>query len=192
MSINTTVPDYDLENERVVSSPRELRAIADPLRSMLLDLLLERAATVGELAAAVGRPNSTIAYHVNVLVDAGMLRVVRTRRVRAIEERFYGRTARLFRVGMVDRSGDGAAVGGVSDLSLAAAEAVPAHEADDLRTIFRHARIPPDRAREFWEQVIALTQEFTQFPRSGDTVYGFVAGLYPTDHPTLPERERDS
>lgn len=39
----------------------ELRAMADPLRTTVLDLLLERAATVGELAAAVGRPNSSVA-----------------------------------------------------------------------------------------------------------------------------------
>ncbi|HEY6379575.1 MAG TPA: helix-turn-helix domain-containing protein, partial [Candidatus Dormibacteraeota bacterium] len=67
--------------------------MAHPLRSMILDLLLERAATVAELAAAAGRPKSTLAHHVKVLVDAGMIRVVRTRRVRAIDERFYERTA---------------------------------------------------------------------------------------------------
>ena len=33
-----------------------------------------------------------------MLADAGLLQVVRTRRVRAIEERFYGRTARMFYV----------------------------------------------------------------------------------------------
>jgi hypothetical protein len=35
--------------------------------------------------------------------------------------------------------------------------------------------------------VDALTREFAQLPRSGDTVYGFAAGLYPTDYPTLPD-----
>ena len=70
-----------------MTSPTELRALAHPLRSTLLDLLLERAATVAELAAAVGRPKSTVAHHVKVLADVGMLRVVRTRRVRAIDER---------------------------------------------------------------------------------------------------------
>ena len=34
---------------------------------------------------------------------------------------------------------------------------------------------------------MALTSEFTQLPRSGRTVYGFAAGLYPTDHATLPD-----
>src|SRR5262245_43845546 len=107
MSSNS-VPDYDLAEELVVSTPAQLRAMADPLRATFLDLLLERAATVSELATAVERPKSTAAHHVNVLVDAGMLRVVRTRRVRAIDERFYGRTARLFRVGAVEGPGGAA------------------------------------------------------------------------------------
>ena len=87
MSSINWLPDYGLEDLRVVSSPQELRAMADPLRGTILELLLERAATVAELAAAVDRPKSTVAYHVNVLAAAGMLRVVRTRHVRAKEER---------------------------------------------------------------------------------------------------------
>ena len=51
MSSSAEVPGYDLEDLRVVTSSRELRAMADPLRTTILDLLLERAATVGELAA---------------------------------------------------------------------------------------------------------------------------------------------
>ena len=81
---NNSLPDYELVDQIVVTAPAQLRAMADPLRATILDLLLERAATVAELAAAVKRPKSTVAHHVNVLVDAGMLRVVRTRRVRAI------------------------------------------------------------------------------------------------------------
>lgn len=92
------------------------------MRTTILGLLRERAATVAELAEAVERPTSTVAHHVKVLVDAGLLQVVRTRRVRAVEERFYGRTARMFYVSLgrradgmqVLRSGDtvyGCAVG---------------------------------------------------------------------------------
>jgi DNA-binding transcriptional ArsR family regulator len=187
MSNEHQVPDYELADDVVVSAPGSLRAMADPLRSTLLDLLLERAATVTELAAAVGRPKSTIAHHVQVLVEAGLLRVVRTRRVRAVEERYYGRTARLFRVGVNTHPDGTAMVAFDNDLSVAAAEATAAHEADDLRSILRHARVPKDRAVEFWEQVLALSKEFAGSPRSGDTVWGFVAGLYPTDHPTLPD-----
>src|ERR1700738_363835 len=133
MSHNPKVPDYDLAEEVEVSTPAQLHAMADPLRGMVLDLLLERAATVRELASAVSRPKSTVAHHVKVLVDAELLRVGRTRRVRAIDERSYGRTARLFRAGVVNRPGAARSAVGVSPLSQAAAEAVPAHEADELR-----------------------------------------------------------
>jgi DNA-binding transcriptional ArsR family regulator len=186
MSSNSQLPDYDLEDLRVVSSPQELRAMADPLRSTILELVLERATTVGELAAAVDRPKSTVAYHVGVLMDAGMLRVVRTRRIRAIDERFYGRTARIFYVGPDIHDWP---LVGPNHLSVAAAESATAHEADDLRAILRHARIPRERAAEFWDRVFALAHEFMQLPRSGETVYGFVAGLYPTEHPSLPETD---
>ena len=189
MSIENQVPDYDLADDVELSTPGRLRAMADPLRSTLLDLLLERAATVSELASAVGRPKSTVAHHVNVLVDAGLLRVVRTQRVRAIDERYYGRTARLFRVGVINKTDGIPEVTFANDLSVAAAEAAPAHDADDLRSIFRHARIPRESVREFWDRVLLLSHEFAKLPRSGDTVYGFVAGLYPTDHPTLPEHQ---
>jgi DNA-binding transcriptional ArsR family regulator len=188
MSSNGRIPDYELEDLRVVSSPRELRAMSAPLRGTILELLLERAATVGELAAAVGRPKSTVAYHVGLLVDAGLVKVVRTRKVRAIEERFYGRTARIFYVGVI-RPGDQHIL--VNHLSVAAAESAPAHDADDLRAVIRYARIPGERTAQFWDRVLQLVHEFMQLPRSGHTVYGFVAGLYPTDHPTLPEREDD-
>jgi DNA-binding transcriptional ArsR family regulator len=191
MSTIPRVPDYDLADRLELTTHAQLRAIADPLRSTILDLLLERAATVGELAAAVDRPKSTVAHHVGVLVGTGMLRVVRTRRVRAIDERFYGRTARLFMVGVSNRPGDDVRAVHANALSVAAAESVAAHEADDLRSILRHARIPRERVREFWDRALTLTDEFAQLPRSGDTVYGFAMGIYPTDHPSLPEPDAD-
>jgi len=43
---------------------------------------------------------------------------------------------------------------------------VPAHEADDLRSIFRHVRIPREDAKEFREKVLALSKESIRpFPR---------------------------
>ena len=178
------MPDYPLEDVRIVSSNEELRSLFDDLRSTLLELVLERAATVSELATAVGRPKSTIAYHVGLLVEAGLLKVVRTRKVRAIEERFYGRTARIFYVGSITPDQLPLLT---NYLTIAAKESVPAHEADDLRAIMRYVRIPPERAETFWRRVFDLVNEFGQLPRSGDTVYGFVAGLYPVEHPSLPE-----
>lgn len=192
MSINGhggSLPDYELEERIVVTAPRQLKAMAHPLRSTLLELVLERAATVSELAAAVARPKSTVAHHVGVLVAADMFKVVRTRRVRAIEERFYGRTARLFFVGQVHPA-DVSPPPWSHPLLDAAAESQAAYEADTMWANSRHARISRDSAREFWPRVERLIREFTQLPRDGDTVFGFAVGLYPTEFPTLPEPER--
>ncbi|MFG3604102.1 helix-turn-helix domain-containing protein [Micromonospora chersina] len=191
MSVNQQIPDYDLDEMLVVTAPEQLRALADPLRATLLELLLERAATVNEMARAVDRPKSSVAYHVNLLVDAGLLQVVRTRRVRAIDERFYGRVARTFYVGVLNRPEDRQVVARINGLAEAAAEAAPAHATDDLRCTLVHARIPIEEVRTFWAEVQALARRFAQIPRSGDQVYGFVAGLYPTDAPTLPDIDGD-
>jgi len=153
-------------------------------------LLHERAATVTELATAVGRPKSTVAHHVKVLGDAGLVQVVRTRRVRAVEERFYGRAARTVTI----------AVGGREDLptdqndfAVAAAESVGAEEQRRLWSFIRHARLEADRADEFWTRIRDLVEEFDRLPRSGDTTYGLVVGIYPVDgYPQLlaPQGDR--
>jgi predicted transcriptional regulator len=187
VSVNQQIPDYDLDDLLVVTEPEQLRALADHLRGTLLELVLERAATVTEMAQAVDRPKSTIAYHVNLLVDAGLLRVVRTRRVRAIEERYYGRVARTYYVGALNRPEDKQVVAAMNGLAEAAAESAAAHAADDLRCLLVHARIPREEVRNFWAQVQELARQFAQIPRSGDQAFGFVAGLYPTDAPTLPD-----
>lgn len=176
-------PDYELDEQRVVVDPDVVRAMFDPVRSTVLDLLLDRAASVSELADALDRPRSSIAHHVTVLLDHDLVRVVRTRRVRAIDERFYGRTARLFQVGAIDPD---VAADLSNDLVRAADESTVAHGADDLRAGLRHARMTPDDAARFWGSATRLLAEFTSRPRSGDTSYGFVVGLYPSSAPTLP------
>src|ERR687892_1176940 len=103
---NSSPPDYELADRIALTEPSQVKAISHLLRTTILGLLHERAATVNELAAALERPKSTVAHHVKVLSNAGLVRVVRTRRVRAIEERFYGRTARMFYIG-VERSSEG-------------------------------------------------------------------------------------
>jgi DNA-binding transcriptional ArsR family regulator len=184
MSIDRQLPDYRLDDLRIISSPEEIKATFHSLREQLLELMLERAATVSEMAAAVKRPRSTVAHHINVLLDAGLVRVIRTRRVRAIDERFYGRVARVFYVGQVqlDQLRDIP-----NPLASAARDSQPAYEADRLRAIVRHVRIPRERAAEFWDRVLDLTRDFSAIPREGETVYGFVAGLYPTGQPSLPD-----
>jgi DNA-binding transcriptional ArsR family regulator len=79
-----------------VDDPKRLRALADDFRARIITLLRERAASTTELAAALETPKGTVAHHLKVLEAAGLVRVVRTRKVRALTEKYYGRVARLF------------------------------------------------------------------------------------------------
>lgn len=180
-----TPPGHDLADRLVVTRTDQVRALAHPLRTTILGLLTERAASVAELAQATGRPRGTVAHHVAVLHDAGLLQVVRTRRVRAVEERFYGRAARIVTIavdGQEDLPLD------QNDFAVAAAESVGAEEQRLLWSFIRHARLDSALADEFWTRIRDLVEEFDRLPRSGDTTYGMVVGIYPVaGHPRLPE-----
>jgi len=186
VSGNATPPDYKLADRIALTQPSQVKALGHPLRNTILGLLHERAATVTELSIALERPKSTVAHHVKVLTEAGLVQVVRTRRVRAIEERFYGRTARMFYVS-VERSADGEDMPrDFNDFEVAARESSGAFWDGKLWGFIRHARISEAQASDFWERMADLVAEFDRLPRSGDTMYGFAVGVYPTDHPTLP------
>jgi DNA-binding transcriptional ArsR family regulator len=185
MTEQPSPPDYELADRIALTQPSQVKAIGHPVRTTILGLLHERAATVTELATAVGRPKSTVAHHVKVLADAGLLQVVRTRRVRAVEERFYGRTARMFYVAL-EPSTEGEPPRDFNDFEVAAGESASAFRDGKLWGFIRHARISETQASEFWERMAEIVAEFDQLPRSGDTMYGFAVGIYPTDQPTLP------
>jgi len=187
MTARQSPPDYDLADRLGLTHPSQVKAIGHPLRTTILGLLHEQAATVTELATAVERPKSTVAHHVKVLAQAGLLQVVRTRRVRAIEERFYGRTARMFYVAVESGPRGEEMPRDFNDFEVAAQESAEAFRDGKLWGFIRHARITEEQASEFWERMAELVTDFDRLPRSGETMYGFAVGVYPTDQPTLPD-----
>ena len=72
MSRKPSHPDYDLADRIALTTSAQVKAISHPLRTAILGMLHERAATVTELAVAVERPKSTVAHHVKVLAAAGL------------------------------------------------------------------------------------------------------------------------
>ena len=91
-----SVPDYDAPETLVVDQPAQLRALANGVRTSIIASLRERAHSTQQLAEQLGIPKGTVGHHLKVLERAGLVDVVRTRKVRAVTEKFYGRTARLF------------------------------------------------------------------------------------------------
>lgn len=168
--------DYALEAEITADTPERMKALADRLRMTVLDLVLERAMTVTELAERLKRPRGTVAYHVDILVAAGLLQIVRTRRVRAVDERYYGRTARTITFHQ-HTLGELAFFGEV--LAEADFERLEAKQPGAYATL-RRARIPASLAEEFAARLDALSHEFIALPRSGDLEFGLLVTLYPT------------
>lgn len=74
-----------------VDATQWIMALNHPLRRQIL-----RTVKPGEVASATALcqrfelPRSNVSYHVKVLVDLKVLKLVRTRKVRGTEELFYG------------------------------------------------------------------------------------------------------
>jgi DNA-binding transcriptional ArsR family regulator len=178
--------DYELDDILEVRRPDQFRAVGDPTRQKIISLLSERAATTSQLAEALGQPKGSVGHHLKVLEEAGLIRVVRTRQVRAITEKYYGRTARLFMFMDVDES----SLETVDFLRQAMNERVNLEEPDVGISTLRHARIPAEKVQEFNRRVLELADEFAGLEAvPGERVYGFVAGVYLTDLPELPHEE---
>ncbi|MFT3853097.1 MAG: winged helix-turn-helix domain-containing protein [Ilumatobacteraceae bacterium] len=177
------VPDYDLAETVPANTPAQLKALADPIRGSILHLLAERAATTTELAEALDRPKGTVDHHLKVLQRAGFVKVVRSRKVRALTERFWGRTARTI---MIERTD----IGAQRDDHGFLAEAMSTFRiGDPSLTTLRYARIPEDRVAEYAARLDALAMEFIDERRGGDTVYGLLLALAPTDQPALRDHD---
>jgi hypothetical protein len=131
---------------------------------------------------------------VAVLLEAGLLRVVGDpRRVRAIDERFSGRTGRtiLIKLGSVPPDPSVAAI----PLASQARTCSPR-----LLRKLRSARIYvapfgtcafPRTRTGVLAAVLQLADEFTRQRRPGNTVCGFVAGLFPAQA-FLPDQEAET
>ena len=176
-------PDYPLEGTVRADTSSALKALGDPVRRQIVEVLMDRAATTTELAVALERPRGTVDHHLKVLANAGLVRVVRTRKVRALTENYWGRTARTIIFDYGDKES--------SPFAPFLRDAVEETErvtdwSQPSQITLRHARITPERAQEFVDRIEELALEFSATERGGSTVFGLLLALYPTDQPTLP------
>jgi DNA-binding transcriptional ArsR family regulator len=154
-------PDYELDDVLVVQEPKQLRALGDFTRGRIIGLLGQRAASTTELAAALDMPKGTVGHHLKVLEKAGLIRVVRTRQVRALTEKYYGRVARLFELKGVDTDED-LRVGAISAMMLrhAADEAAEAIADEKGKTAIGRVRLTAKDAARFTRRLDRLQEDF--------------------------------
>ena len=151
-------------------------------RMAILDLVLEQAASVTELATALGKPKSSVAHHVDVL-QAGRP---------APGGQDPPRPSRDGGVLRPDRSHRLGELAGPEHPPIAAgrrlAEQLPPDDTCGGDFTLRHARIAAEQA-DVRRTAVGAGARIHACPREGDVVYGLIAGVYPTAHGVLPRQE---
>jgi DNA-binding transcriptional ArsR family regulator len=169
--------DYEAEDTMLVSEPPQLRAMADPFRTQLIQLLRNRARSTQELSDQLGIAKGTVGHHLKVLEAAGLIRVVRTRKVRAVTEKFYGRTARLF-IYQTEDPEDGRAISAIT-LRQAAGEVEQASMATGFGLV--RARLAKKDLERFERRAKKLMDDFRAADRAGGTPSSLTAGIWASE-----------
>jgi DNA-binding transcriptional ArsR family regulator len=142
----------------IVSDREQLRALSDELRARIISLLRERAWSTQELSRELGVPKGTVGHHLKVLESAGLIHVVRTRQVRALTEKYYGRVARLFLFEAEDPA-DARALGATTMRQVAhELERAP----EGAAWGFVRAKLTPAEARKFHRRLGRLLDDFRE------------------------------
>jgi DNA-binding transcriptional ArsR family regulator len=170
-------PDYDAPDTLLVSDREQLKAIADDVRTQIIARVRDRARSIQELSQELGLPKGTVGHHVKVLEHAGLIHVVRTRKVRAVTEKFYGRTARLFLLEVEDND-DARAIGAAAlrqasyELELASSRASWG---------FVRSRITSADAKRFERRIKRLIEDFRTAETPDGAAHALVAGFWPAE-----------
>ncbi|MER7764989.1 winged helix-turn-helix domain-containing protein [Streptomyces sp. NPDC097619] len=88
------MPTDDLPETFRVTTEEQLRAVSNLTRHRIMSVLRFEPATITQIARRVGLAKGSSSYHVRLLERAGLVKVVRTRKVRGVTERYYAMAAR--------------------------------------------------------------------------------------------------
>ncbi len=194
-------PDYEMEEFFEAGGPGHFKAFADSTRQRIVSLLYERAATGKQLSGALGVSPGTVGHHLRVLEEACLVRVVRTRRVRAMTEKYYGNTYR--RVTFTARNFSWREELPVVEPFFQLRQAMDEYDQSALSeglpvgeilpsSVLAHARVPASEAEKFAAKIVELAEEFAVDPVPGERVYAFVSAVFRTNLLELPEDSETS
>ena len=84
-----------LEDNYIVRSKRQMRALAAPTRQEIMDVLPRMGTvSVAELGDALGRPADSLYYHLRILEQVGLVRGAGSRRLNGRRESLFSSIAR--------------------------------------------------------------------------------------------------
>jgi len=167
----------------VLRTPAHYKALGHPVRHRIVNVLRQRPATLGQMASAMGLAKGTIAFHVRVLREAGLVRLAGTQHVRGGTEQYFALVSQGFKFHED--------AGAEFLMQAALAEMLPARDSEPGETVLRHLWLSAEQARALAAQVA----DFVAQPQQADTAsgsgeaYGLLVSLYRADIPKLPAAE---
>jgi DNA-binding transcriptional ArsR family regulator len=78
-----------------IHDPRLVKALAHPLRVQILGMLQDRTASPSDLAQELDAPLGNVSYHVRILAQLGLLKLVKKRPRRGAIEHYYQARGRV-------------------------------------------------------------------------------------------------
>nr|AIA16161.1 Helix-turn-helix domain protein [uncultured bacterium] len=200
----TVGEEFEPEKEFVLDSLEALKVTADPTRLRVLESLVEQPLTVKEVAKKLDIAPTKLYYHINLLEEHGLIRVVKQRVVSGIIEKQYRTRAYSFNVKQamfdLDASGDKNLTSLLSVIFDATRDDIkrafrkglikPTEDDPDKRNaiLFRTlTKLPPERLKEFEEKLLGLIKDFNSFSDTaekeglldGCKSYGLTVALFP-------------
>jgi DNA-binding transcriptional ArsR family regulator len=152
------MPALPIELE--LSTQAQLKALGNPTRSRIIDIIAHQPMTAKQLATRLNGTPGAIGHHLQVLERAGLAQVVALRSTNGIVAKYYTRTARIYNfdqvLGDTDPEEHGVEImtHAVRDLR----EAVREHKF--VSTCFPRMRLSAEQAQRYVDRVAALKDEF--------------------------------
>jgi DNA-binding transcriptional ArsR family regulator len=185
-----------------ISDLETLRAIADPLRVQIVELLEGQKLTVKQVAEKLGLAPSKLYYHFGALEDLGLIEVAETRMVANMQEKRYRAAAEAIEV---DPSLFKFSKEGVNEpINILLTSTIDATREDLIRSLQARqfqlgqgadetprrliinrivSHVSEKRVTDFQERLVKLIQEFEaedKASKSTDQTYALTVALYPS------------
>jgi DNA-binding transcriptional ArsR family regulator len=189
----------------IISTPEQLKAISDPLRLSIIELIAKEALTVKQIAVRLNQPPTKLYYHVAELEEYGFVTLVDTRVKSGIIEKYYRAVSAHITVDRKLLNVSGAQGDELSNLmtlvfdttirelsqSIASGLVDLEREANDKDGNFILLRIlvylHREEATRFAEKFKALIEELASSkaqPEPDDVSYACLVAFYPRPVPT--------
>lgn len=195
-----------LQESFLISDLETLRAMSDPLRLQIMEALVKQPRTVKQIAKLLGTSSTKLYYHIALLEERRLIRVVDTRVVSGIIEKQYQAVAHNFIVNrslfaMVEQDGGESANAFLTNilnlLDTAKAEISrsaelglitvggadqPERNSHKLKMIRAAGKLSPENIQAFYERLQELVEEFDELGQDdypGGQNYNLTVAFYP-------------